>query len=210
MTSKERMLLALAREKPDRLPVSVHQWQSFHLQTFMDGMSDLEAFRAVGMDAQIQYFESMAQFWLADADFTKLNTPEWRDAATIVSADPDHRVVHHEIETPGGRLTYKSEGDRKTTWITEYLIKRDDDLDLIERYMPVPKLDLPPCPGLMTPSETPGSSAASSGATRPAAGSMPPASWTSARSSWPRSTSPIGSTPSSASCWRRSSVSSRG
>ncbi len=94
------------------------------------------------MDAQIQYFESMAQFWLADADFTKLNTPEWRDAATIVSADPDHRVVHHEIDTPGGRLTYKSEGDRKTTWITEYLIKGDDDLDLIERYMPVPKLDL--------------------------------------------------------------------
>jgi hypothetical protein len=27
MTSKERMLRALAREKPDRLPVTVHQWQ---------------------------------------------------------------------------------------------------------------------------------------------------------------------------------------
>jgi uroporphyrinogen decarboxylase len=141
MTSKERMLLALSREKPDRLPVSVHQWQAFHLETFLDGMSDLEAFRAVGMDAQIQYFESMAQFWLTDADFTKLNTSAWRDLATVVSSDPDHRVVHHTIETPAGRLTYKSEGDRKTTWITEYLIKRDEDLDLVERYMPVPRLD---------------------------------------------------------------------
>ncbi len=142
MTSKERMLLALDREKPDRLPVSVHQWQSFHLETFMGGRTDLEAFRAVGMDAQIQYFESMAQFWLTDADFTKLNSPEWRDVAAVISADPEHRVVHHEIETPGGRLTYKTEGDRKTTWITEYLIKRDDDLNLVERYMPVPRLDL--------------------------------------------------------------------
>jgi uroporphyrinogen decarboxylase len=136
------MLLALARERPDRLPVSVHQWQGYHLETFMGGRSDLEAFRAVGMDAQIQYFESMAQFWLTDADFTKLNTSDWRDVATVISADPDHRVVHHTIHTPEGALTYKTEGDRMTTWITEYLIKRDEDVGLIERHMPVPKLDL--------------------------------------------------------------------
>jgi uroporphyrinogen decarboxylase len=142
MTSKERMILALNREKPDRLPVSVHQWQTYHLETFMGGVSDLEAFREVGMDAQIQHFESMAQFWLTDADFTKLNTAEWRDVAEVVSADIDHRVVHHTIETPGGRLTYKSAGDRKTTWITEYLVKRDDDIVLVDRYMPVPELDV--------------------------------------------------------------------
>jgi len=144
MTSKDRMMLALRRETPDRLPVSVHQWQKFHLDTYLGGMSELDAFAKVGMDAQIQYFESMAQFWLTDADFTKLNTPSWRDIATIVCADPDHRVVHHTIETPGGALAYKTEGDRKTTWISEYLIKRDEDILLIERYMPVPSLDLAP------------------------------------------------------------------
>jgi uroporphyrinogen decarboxylase len=144
MTSKDRVMLALRKEKPDRLPVSVHQWQKFHLDTFMGGMSELEAFRTVGMDAQIQYFESMAQFWLTDADFTKLNTPSWRDIADIVSADADHRIVHHTIETPGGILTYKTEGDRKTTWIAEYLVKRDEDILLVEKYMPVPRLDLRP------------------------------------------------------------------
>jgi uroporphyrinogen decarboxylase len=141
MTSKDRMMLALHREKPDRLPVSVHQWQQFHLDTFMGGMSDLEAFQAVGMDAQIQYFESMAQFWLTDADFTKLNTSSWRDQAEVVSADPDHRIIHHTITTPDGVLTYKTEGDRKTTWVKEYLIKRDEDIHLIDKYMPVPRLD---------------------------------------------------------------------
>jgi hypothetical protein len=144
MTSKDRLMLALRKETPDRLPVSVHQWQKFHLDTFLGGMSELEAFHTVGMDAQIQYFESMAQFWLTDADFTKLNTSSWRDIADIVSADPERRIVHHTIETPGGTLTYKTEGDRKTTWITEYLVKRDEDILLIEKYMPVPRLDLRP------------------------------------------------------------------
>ncbi len=144
MTSKDRLMLALRREKPDRLPVSVHQWQRFHLDTYLGGMSELEAFAKVGMDAQIQYFESMAQFWLTDADFTKLNTSSWRDMAVIVSADPDHRLVYHMIETPDGVLTYKTEGDRKTTWISEYLVKRDEDIFLVEKYMPVPRLDLKP------------------------------------------------------------------
>ena len=138
MTSKERMLAALNREKPDRLPVTVHQWQQYHLDTYMGGIDDLAAYRAVGLDAQIQYFETMGQFWLIDADFTKLESPEWRDEAVVVSADPDHRVVHHAITTPGGTLTYKTEGNRQTTWITEYLIKRDEDIELIGKYMPVP------------------------------------------------------------------------
>ena len=86
MTSKERLLSALRGEKPDRLPVSVHQWQPYHLDTYLGGISDLEAFARFGMDAQIQYFESMGQFWLVDADFTKSSTPEWRDEVKTVSA----------------------------------------------------------------------------------------------------------------------------
>jgi uroporphyrinogen decarboxylase len=144
MTPKERMMLALNKQKPDRLPASVHQWQDYHLDTFMGGVSDLEAFQATGLDAQIQYFEEMAQFWLVDADFAKLNTPEWRDEVTVLSDDPDNRINHHTIYTPEGTLTYKTRGDRKTTWITEYLIKHDEDIQLIRKYMPVPDLDLKP------------------------------------------------------------------
>jgi hypothetical protein len=144
MTPKERMMLALNREKPDRLPASIHQWQDFHLDTYMGGISDLNAFKATGLDAQIQYFEEMAQFWVVGADFSKLNTSEWRDEVDIISSEPDNRVNHHTIYTPEGTLTYKTAGDRKTTWITEYLIKRDEDLDLIRKYMPVPDLALQP------------------------------------------------------------------
>lgn len=144
MTSKERLLCALGRGKPDRLPVSVHQWQPYHLETYLGGIGPLEAFGRFGMDAQIQYFESMGQFWLAEADFSRFSTSEWIDEATVLRGDPDHRVVHHTIRTPEGNLTYKTAGDRKTTWITEYLIKHDEDIQLIRKYMPVPRLDLAP------------------------------------------------------------------
>ena len=107
-------------------------------------MTDLEAFAMFGLDASIQYFQDMGQFWLADADFTKFSTPEWRDEAEVISADPDHRIIHHTITTPGGTLTYKTAGNRMTTWITEYLIKHDEDIQLIEKYMPVPRLDPAP------------------------------------------------------------------
>lgn len=138
------MICALERGKPDRLPVSVHQWQPYHLDKFLGGISDIEAFEKFGMDAQIQYFADMGQFWVTNADFSKASTSEWKDEAKIISDDPDDRIVHHIIVTPEGSLTYKTSGDRKTTWITEYMIKRDEDIDLIRKYMPVPRLDPKP------------------------------------------------------------------
>lgn len=144
MTSKERMMCAINREKPDRLPVTVHQWQGYHLDKYLDGISDLEAFQKFGMDAAVQYFEEMGQFWLVDVDYTRASTFKWKDKVDIISKDPDRRVTHHTIYTPEGVLTYKTSGDRKSTWITEYLIKNDEDIYLIKKYMPVPKLGLKP------------------------------------------------------------------
>jgi len=144
MTSKERLLAAINREKPDRLPVTVHQWQQYHLDHYLGGLSDIEAFEKLGMDAAIQYFQDMGQFWLVDADYAKFSTPEWRDEVETIRDDPANRISHHTIKTPGGILTYKTAGDEKTTWITEYLIKEDDDIHLIEKYMPVPRLQLEP------------------------------------------------------------------
>lgn len=126
------------------MPASIHQWQDYHLIEFMGGISALNAFQQTGLDAQIQYFEEMGQFWLVDADMTKFNTAEWRDIPRVISSDPDHRMVHHTVETPEGTLTYQTEGNRKTTWITEYIIKKDEDIQLLKKYMPVPSLSLEP------------------------------------------------------------------
>ena len=138
------MILAINGDKADRLPVTVHQWQGYHLEKYLGGISDLEAFRKLGLDAAVQYFQDMGQFWLVNADYTKFSTPQWRDEVNVISAAPDNRITHHTIHTPEGTLKYKTEGDRKTTWITEYLIKRDEDIDLIRKYMPAPTLDPKP------------------------------------------------------------------
>jgi len=141
MTPKERMMTALRREKPDRLPVTIHQWQQYHLDTYMNGMDALAAFRATGMDAAIQYFEAMGQFWIPNAEKYALQTPQWRDEMTVVDPNPDNKVVHHHIVTPEGELNYKTGANRTTTWITEYLVKRHEDVELIEKYMPIARLD---------------------------------------------------------------------
>jgi hypothetical protein len=138
------MLCAIAKGKPDRLPATFHQWQKYHLDTYLGGISDLEAFEMFGLDAAIQYFQDMGQFWLTDADFTKFSIPEWQDEIQVINSNPDNRICHHTIRTPEGTLTYKTAGDRTTTWITEYLIKRDEDIYLIDKYMPVPVLDTGP------------------------------------------------------------------
>jgi len=141
MTSKERMLRAIRREKPDRLPVTIHQWQQYHLDHYMGGVDALEAFKATGMDAAIQYFEAMGQFWIPNAEKYLVQSPQWREEILVVDSNPNNKVLHHRIITPKGELTYKTSGNTTTTWITEYLIKRHEDIDLIEQYMPVSALD---------------------------------------------------------------------
>lgn len=138
------MICALERGKPDRLPASVHQWQGYHLDKYLGGISDLEAFEQFGLDAQIQYFQDMGQFWLVDADFAAIDTLQWTDEVEVVTADPDNRITYHTVRTPEGTLTNKTAGNRMTTWITEYLIKHDEDIALIDKYMPVPRLDPKP------------------------------------------------------------------
>ncbi len=141
MTPKERLLRALAREKPDRLPATLHQWQQYHLDTQLGGLDALDAFKFCGLDASIQYFEAMGQFWIPNAERYLVSTPDWREEVEVVQDDPDDKLLRHRITTPGGVLTYQTGGNRMTTWITEYLIKRPEDVELIEKYLPVARLN---------------------------------------------------------------------
>ena len=139
MNSKERMMRALRREKPDRLPVTVHQWQGYHLNCYLKGICDLGAFTMFGMDAAIQYFAKMGQFWLPEVP-DMLQTDEWKVEIDVVKNTPTHRILEYQVTTPKGKLTYATEGNQQTTWFTEYMIKEQEDLEKLV-YMPVPKLD---------------------------------------------------------------------
>jgi hypothetical protein len=93
MVPKERLMAALHREKPDRVPISVHQRQDNHLKFYLNGISALEAFQKFGMDAQIQYFGDVRQTALVDYDLSKFSTPPWRDEVAVVRCDSDNRMA---------------------------------------------------------------------------------------------------------------------
>jgi uroporphyrinogen-III decarboxylase len=141
VTSRDRLLTALARGKPDRLPVSVHQWQTYHLETYLGGISALEAFRRFGLDAQIQY-DDRAGRSDDEGSLRARTTREWRVEPEILSGERERRVVRYVVTTPEGRLTWRTESDAKTTWTSEYPVKRDEDIELIRKYMPVASCDL--------------------------------------------------------------------
>ncbi len=137
MNSKERMMRAVRREKPDRLPATIHQWQPYHLKHYMDGMSDLEAFRACGLDA------ALAHTPLLDGHYHAFgyDAPNWR-IHIREEVLPNGDIVHHySFATPEGELTLVTRSNEITTWILEHLVKREEDVDLIARHMPLPRLD---------------------------------------------------------------------
>jgi uroporphyrinogen decarboxylase len=140
MTSRQRLLTALDRGKPDRLPVTVHQWQPYHRDAYLGGVSELEACRRFGLDAQVQYSEFMVR--PKEKALVAASTTGWRVEADVLSRDPERRVVRYTAITPEGRLTWMTEGNAKTTWVVEYPVKRDEDIELIGRYQPVSTCDL--------------------------------------------------------------------
>ena len=142
MTSKDRMMLALRREKPDRLPVSVHQWQTYPSR---DVHGRHERSRSVpdGRDGRPDPVFRVHGPVLADGRRFHEAQHGQPGGTTRRSSAPIPTTASSTIPStrPAAMLTYKTEGDRKTTWITEYLIKRDEDIHLIDKYMPVPRLD---------------------------------------------------------------------
>ena len=50
MTSKERLVRAIKKEKTDRLPVTTHQLMTYFLDKYMEGASNDEFFAAMDLD----------------------------------------------------------------------------------------------------------------------------------------------------------------
>ncbi len=137
MTSRERLMRAIRREKPDRLPATVHQWQPYHLRHFMEGMSDLEAFRATGLDAALAHTPLLEGHYHAFG----FDAPQWRIHKRERTLEGGDLECAYTFTTPEGELTLVTRSNEITTWWTTPLVKREEDVDLIARYMPLPRLD---------------------------------------------------------------------
>jgi len=138
MDGRERFLTAIANEKPDRLPVQVHNWMTYYLNTYLDGCDPYEAYARFGMDPVL--YVSPTPIY-SDKDLAQWQVSR-QDLGTSTSGERKYAKV---VTTPDGDLTQRGASNAFTEWTTEYLIKDEADLELFLEYALVPsRLDPAP------------------------------------------------------------------
>ncbi len=132
MTSKERLETVIGGGIPDRVPATVHQWQSYHYQNIMCVPDELSAFLAVGLDAVIY----------PRGCFKSVINPDWVYSQTEKTVDDEMNEIEYRIATPGGALAGKAMKLAYTTSTTEHAFKRPEDIYIIDKYMDVPEMEV--------------------------------------------------------------------
>ncbi len=131
-TSRRRLLTALDRGVPDRLPVTTHHLMPSYLRQ-AGCSSELEFFDRFGLDA-IRWATPLRR---------PLETggPDWRLEQETVP-DPDYHATRYRFVTSRGALTMLLQDDGRTTWVRERLLKEKRDLDVLTAITLEPACDL--------------------------------------------------------------------
>ena len=112
MKSRERLLRAMNREAPDRLPATVHSWMDYFLKRYMGGVDQYEAYEITGLDMVI--YEAVykggiegGMFW-TDGDM--MQTDSWRVERKSAGRGRSDILIH----TPEKTLPMKVESNEQT------------------------------------------------------------------------------------------------
>ncbi len=152
MTSRQRMLCALDRRVPDRLPVTTHHLMESYLREFFKGADSRGFFDALGLDA-IDWVVAHrpgeaagercdpAQGKIGFLEARRVVTDEWRISTEDLPGG-EFRTQRFRFFTPGGELSMVLQSNEHTSWVAEHLIKDKRDIDLLGAFMPAPKCDV--------------------------------------------------------------------
>lgn len=152
MTAKERLVAALDRRIPDRLPVTTHHLQPYFLDKYMNGMSNEEFFDYFGLDpilwivslkpdpARGEYFDP-SQKEVDPLTSPRILSSTWRiETEAILSQE--YPTTRYRIITPKKTLTMVLQSTGYTSWVSERLIKEKSDIEVIALYAPAPTCDV--------------------------------------------------------------------
>ena len=131
MTGKERLLAALDGKCPDRLPATTHHIMSHFLKKYMNGCNSLDFFKQMGLDPIV---------WVNDNQYTQEQLENWR-LERVVLSDPQYHTERYNIHTPAKTLTMVVQSNDYTSWVVEHMLKDKNDIEVLERYMPAPKVN---------------------------------------------------------------------
>ena len=151
MNSRERLLTALDGGRPDRLPVTTHHLMPYFLETYLDGASEDEFFDRFGLDPiqwvwDVRPDESRGEYWSSDVEDSSpdgarwIVSDDWRIEPTQLSDQPDE--TRYDIITPQETLSMVLRRGPQTDWVVERPIKQKTQIELVERYAPVPLCDV--------------------------------------------------------------------
>ncbi len=152
LTPKQRLLTALDRGTPDRLPVTTHHLMSYFREKHMGGMSNQAVFEHFGLDAinwiaphrpdpaAGEYFDPL-QGEPGFLESRRIATDAWRIYAEDVPGQA-YNPTRYRCVTPRGELSMVLQSNEHTAWITEHLVKEKSDIDLIGAYVTAPKCDV--------------------------------------------------------------------
>jgi uroporphyrinogen decarboxylase len=131
MTSRERMLTALANGRPDRLPCQVHGWMQYYLDRYLGGADWYQANEMFGLDQAI--------YVSPDYRYAAGDLANWQVRRIDLGRDEDGDEHWEElITTARGTLHHAGERNAITGWEVEPLLKTEADFAIWDCYYPVP------------------------------------------------------------------------
>ena len=152
MTSRERLLAALDRRVPDRLPVTTHHLMPSFLAG-MGGLTEREFFDRFGLDAicwttPLEQAPSIS-VRLPRADGERgtagahpgTSGGAWHLECEAVP-DARYQATRYTFSSSRGRLTTLLQDDGHTTWVRERLVKEKRDIEIVEAIALEPRCDI--------------------------------------------------------------------
>ncbi len=152
MSSKQRLLTALDRKLPDRLPVTTHHVLPCFLEQHFSGRSIAEFFEYFGLDPITWTVPHLADAAAGEYADPLQREPGFLESRRVASASwhvefedlpgRDRKTTRYRFVTPHGSLSMVIEDDGHSAWVGEPLIKQKTDIDIIERHVTAPKCDV--------------------------------------------------------------------
>ena len=152
MTSRQRLLAALERRTPDRLPATTHHVMPSFLADRLPGLDAQGFFDRFGLDAltwTVPHCHDPSNGDYFDPDqgapgfleSRRISSCQWRVAPEDIPGH-EYRTTRYRFVTPRGELTTVLQENRHTAWVTEHLIKEKKDIELIAAYATAPRCDV--------------------------------------------------------------------
>lgn len=151
LTPKQRMLTALRRGQPDRLPGTTHHLMQYFLDKYEHGISNEQFFDQYGLDPIVWIVPHQPAPGNGDYYDPRQGEPGFLEAKRVSSAQwqvewedipcDEYQARRYRIVTPKGTLSMVTQSNQQTTWVSEPLIKNKRDIDLIGDFVTSPWCD---------------------------------------------------------------------